>query len=129
MAALSEAQVLALETRLVHAMHHSSLAELDELLADDLMFTDHLGSHWRKQDDLAAHRDGMIRVQAVRASEHRVQCRDQVAIVSVRLEIEGVFNGAPASGTFRFTRIWVPTAPGRWQVVAAHSTMISPAAG
>ncbi|MFN8580217.1 MAG: nuclear transport factor 2 family protein [Gemmatimonadaceae bacterium] len=44
MATLKHADVEALEARLVRAMQRSSLAELDALLADDLIFTDHLGA-------------------------------------------------------------------------------------
>jgi len=37
-----------LEHRLLNAMCNSDLEELDALLADDLVFTDHLGALWGK---------------------------------------------------------------------------------
>lgn len=114
-----------LERRLLDAMRDSDLGELDALLADDLVFTDHLGALWGKQDDLGAHRSGAIKVRAIEASQERVQVHDGVAVVNVRLSISGTFGGEEASGVFRFTRVWVPVREGRWQVVAAHSTLLA----
>lgn len=113
-----------LERRLGDAMRNSDLDELDALLADELVFTDHLGALWGKQDDLAAHRSGVINVRSVRASRERVRVLDGAAVVNVRLAIAGTFGGEEASGVFQFTRIWMPLREGRWQVVAAHSTLV-----
>jgi hypothetical protein len=125
MAKLTETQIAEYERRLRDAMLMSDIDELDELLAQDLTFTDHFGALWRKADDLAAHRAGVIRVESVVASDERIQLLDQAAIVSVRLDIAGRFAGVAANGAFRFTRVWAPTLGGKWQVVAAHSTLIA----
>ena len=121
----TEQHIRHLERRLCNAMLGSDLDELDALLADDLVFTDHLGGLWGKQDDLDAHRSGMIKVKTVAASEERIRLLDGVAIVNVRLEISGTFGSAEASGAFRFTRVWMPGQNGQWQVVTAHSTLIA----
>lgn len=89
-----------LERRLLNAMRDSDLGELDALLADDLVFTDHLGALWGKQDDLSARRSGAIRVRAVEASQERVQVHDGVAVVNVRLSISGTFGGRRRAGRF-----------------------------
>lgn len=52
---LNEAQVLNAEERLRLAMMDSDVAQLTLLLADDLLFTNHLGHLLSKQADLAAH--------------------------------------------------------------------------
>ena len=124
MAVPTHQQILELERRLRDAMRGSDLDELDALLADGLVFTDHLGALWGKQDDLTAHRVGAIRVRSVEASEERIQVHDGVAVVNVRLTISGIFSGQEASGDFRFTRVWVPGRDGRWQVVAAQATLV-----
>jgi ketosteroid isomerase-like protein len=121
----TEQQIQQLEQRLYNAMLGSDLDELDALLADDLVFTDHLGGLWGKRDDLDAHRSGVIKVKTVAASEERIRLLDGVAIVNVRLDISGTFGPAEASGAFRFTRVWMPTRDGQWQVVTAHSTLIA----
>ena len=112
------------EGRLRSAMLGSDLAELDALLSDELVFADHLGAVWRKQDDLDAHRSGAIRVRSVAASQESIRLVAGVAIVSVVLKISGTFGGEEASGAFRFTRVWAPAHGGRWQVVAGHSSLL-----
>lgn len=121
----TEAAIRELERRIRAAMLASDVEELEALLADELVFTDHLGGLWRKRDDLDAHRAGRLHVESLEASDERILLLDGAAVVSVQLRIAGTFAGEPASGTFRFTRVWAPTAPGRWQVVAAHSTMVA----
>jgi ketosteroid isomerase-like protein len=121
----TEQHIRHLERRLRDAMLGSNLDELNALLAEDLVFTDHLGGLWGKQDDLDAHRSGVIKVKTVAASDERVRLLDGVAIVNVRLEISGTFGSTEASGAFRFTRVWMPARDGQWQVVAAHSTLIA----
>ena len=118
-------QIQELERRLRDAMRASALGELDALLADDLVFTDHLGGLWGKQDDLTAHRSGMIHIRALSASQERILVLDGAAVVSILLEISGTFAGQESSGAFRFTRVWAPTARGRWQVVVAQSTLLA----
>jgi ketosteroid isomerase-like protein len=113
------------EQRLLGAMLRSDLDELDTLLADDLVFTDHLGALWRKQDDLAAHRSGAIKVRAVTASDEHFRLFAGAAVVSVLVQISGTFAGQEASGAFRFTRVWAATPGRQWQVVAAHSTLVA----
>lgn len=55
-------QIETCEERLRQAMLHSDVSTLDELLADDLLFTNHLGQLMTKQDDLKAHRTGMVKI-------------------------------------------------------------------
>jgi hypothetical protein len=55
-----EAQILDAEDRLRTAMLNSDLAVLDELLAPELIFTNHLGHLLGKEDDLAAYRFGSL---------------------------------------------------------------------
>lgn len=118
-------QIQGLERRLQNAMRVSALDELEALLADNLVFTDHLGGLWGKQDDLRAHRSGLIHISALSASQEHVLALGGAAVVNVLLEISGTFAGQEASGTFRFTRVWAPTYEGQWQVVAAQSTLVA----
>ena len=118
-------QIHELERRLRQAMRASAVDELDALLAEDLVFTDHLGGVWGKQEDLAAHRSAAIHIDSLSVSDEHVVMLDGVAVVNMLLELSGTFAGQAASGSFRFTRVWAPTGAGRWQVVAAHSTRVA----
>jgi type II secretory pathway component PulL len=101
----------------------SDVNELDRLLDDGLVFTGPNGLIYGKQDDLEAHRRGIIRITRLEASEERVQRFGEIAVVSVRMEMSGTFEGAAFAGPFRYTRIW--RAYGNtWRIVAGHVSAI-----
>jgi hypothetical protein len=106
-------------------MLNSDLVALDELLAPELIFTNHLGRLQGKEDDLTAYRSGMLKVKDLRPSEHQVRLNDDVAIVSVRVQLSGTYNDKPANGDFRFTRVWALSPHKSWRVVAAHAGLVS----
>lgn len=111
------------EARLIEAMKTSNVEELSILLADDLIFTGHTGALFTKENDLEAHRAGNIKIFSIETSEQVVKVVDDVAIVSVLMEISGEFFGNVEVGFFRFTRIW-KTNGATWQIIAAHSTQV-----
>jgi hypothetical protein len=53
-------KILELEERLRFAMCNSDIDELDNLLADNLIFTNHLGQVVSKTEDLESHRKRIL---------------------------------------------------------------------
>jgi hypothetical protein len=117
-------RIFELEERLRLAMLNSDISELDELMSPDLLFTNHLGVLVSKQDDLSAHSSKAFVFKSLDLSEVKILPQENSAVVSVRAEIEGSYNGQPANGSFRFTRFW-SNVSGQWQVVAGHSSVIA----
>ena len=122
---LNEAQVLNAEERLRLAMMDSDVAQLNLLLADDLLFTNHLGHLLSKQADLAAHEQRLLTITELHASEQQVRIQGNVAVVSVRMRLTGTYHDAETHGDFRFTRVWAQSADGALQVIAAHSGVVA----
>ncbi|MGK7926600.1 MAG: nuclear transport factor 2 family protein [Spirulina sp.] len=120
-----ETQILKVEEQLRLAMLASDVKVLDELLASELIFTNHLGNLLSKQDDLSAHESGLVRIEELKQSEQKIKVIENIAIVSVRTQITGSYNGIPANGDFRFTRVWSVNDNGSWQVIAGHSCLIA----
>jgi ketosteroid isomerase-like protein len=125
MSSLIKTQILQAEERLRLAMLGSDVNTLDELLAPELIFTNHLGQVLGKQDDLNAHQSGKLKVQVLTPSEQHIQLRENVAIVTVRVHLIGSYAGIASDHDFRFTRIWTLSTIGKWQVVAAHSSVVT----
>jgi ketosteroid isomerase-like protein len=121
----SQAQIVEVEDQLRTAMLNSDVAALNELLAPDLIFTNHLGQLLGKDDDLAAYRSGVLKVVSLEPSELHVRPLGDAAVVSVRMQLSGTYEGAPANGDFRFTRVWARSQQERWQIVAAHAGLIA----
>lgn len=120
-----EDQIVEAEEKLRLAMLHSNVKALDELLSPRLLFTNHLGHLVGKEEDLAGHKSGALKLNSLSASEQHILLAGDVAIVSVRVQLSGSYNGTPTNGVFRFTRVWSQSQDGTWQVIAGHSGVVS----
>jgi ketosteroid isomerase-like protein len=120
-----EAQIINAEERLRLAMLASDVSTLDELLAPEIIITSHLGELLSKQDDLAAHESGLFEINTLNPSERRIQVHGEMAIASVRMQVSGSYNGSPANGDFRYTRVWAVSPSNTWHIVAAHIGMVA----
>ncbi len=117
-------QIVKSEERLRLAMLQSDISTLDELLAPELIFTNHLGQVLTKQDDLAAHQSGTLKVKVLTPTKQHIQLIGEVAIVSVQVYLAGSYAGTSSEADFRFTRIWALSSMGAWHIVAAHSSVV-----
>jgi len=122
-AELSDASIRACEAALRQAQLASDVAVLDQLVDDALIFTGPDGAVYGKQDDLDAHRRGMVRITRLEPSEERIQRFGSIAVVSVRMEMSGTFQGATFAGPFRYTRVWCARPEG-WRIVAGHVSAV-----
>jgi len=113
------------EAALKQAMMTSDVPTLEQLLSDDLLFTNHLGQRMTKQDDLAAHRSGKMAINHLELFDQDIKMLGTVAIVNVAAHIGGTFAGTPFEETLRFTRVWQAMAPGTWQIIAAQATAVA----
>ena len=116
-------EIVAVEEKLKEAMRSSDVRVLDELLSSHLLFTNHLGQLVSKEADLAGHKSGDFKIEALEFSEQRIQLVGDLAAVSVLAKISGSYRGVPANGNFRFTRLWAKEGD-RWQVVVGHSSSV-----
>ncbi|WP_137922198.1 nuclear transport factor 2 family protein [Hydrogenophaga sp. 2FB] len=116
--------VVELEERLQRAMRTSDVLVLDELLADDLLFTNHQGLVVTKQEDLEVHKSGLLKLDSFDVSERSIRQLGHVAIVAVRVQLAGRHANNYFEGTFRYTRVWALLGV-RWRIVAAHASAVA----
>jgi hypothetical protein len=119
----SEASVHACEAALRRAQLASDVGELDRLVDGALVFTGPDGAVYSKNDDLDAHRRGLIRITRLEPSEERIQLFGHIAVVSVRMAMSGTFEGVAFAGPFRYTRVWRAHEDG-WRIVAGHVSAV-----
>jgi ketosteroid isomerase-like protein len=119
---MTDAEIVALEERLRVAQLSADVTALDELIADDLLFTGPDGNLATKAADLAAYRDGVMRLSAHEPQElHVRRVGADMAVVALRAHMAGSYAGAPFSGPVRYTRVWAREGGGgRWRIVAGH---------
>jgi ketosteroid isomerase-like protein len=120
---MTDEAILACEAELREAMMANDVPALDRLLDDALMFTALDGAVVGKQEDLAAHRARRLRLTRLDPVDRRVLLFGDIAVVSVQVEIEGTWDGGPAGGTFRYTRVWCRR-PDGWRIVAGHMSPV-----
>ncbi|WP_143731422.1 nuclear transport factor 2 family protein [Microbulbifer sp. GL-2] len=120
-----EEEIVEAEERLRLAMISSDLPILDQLLSENLIFTNHLGQRLSKSMDLVAHESGNLALSSIELSDQKILVSgDSLAVVSVKAKVDGIYSGESAGGCFAFTRVWSKVS-GSWQVVAAHSGIIA----
>ena len=102
----------------------SDVAVLDELIADDLVFATYDGRVATKAEDLAAHRDGVLRLAVLDPSDRHVRTAEGAIVVSVRVHAVGTYMGQHVDSTFRYIRIWM-VRDGSWKIVAGQMTQVS----
>ncbi len=102
----------------------SDVESLDALISPDLLFTTHFGSVISKQDDLEIHRSGALKFQTIELSERRTLTLADVAYVSVRARVSGIFGGSPFQDDIRFSRVWRRSPNHAWQVVVGQATVV-----
>jgi ketosteroid isomerase-like protein len=122
---MKDSEIETLEDKLQQAMLHSDVQMLDELIADDLVFTMHTGLVVDKQYDLEAHRSGLFKFNKVDLSDRQIHNYGECIVVTVKADLAGTFSQQAFSETYRFTRVWVER-QNRWQIVAGHVCQVVP---
>jgi Domain of unknown function (DUF4440) len=120
-----QAQIIELEERLRQAMLRSDVAELDALIAPELLFTNHLGQRFTKQEDLEAHRTGKFKFNEITPSDRQIQFNPGFTVVSVLIHISGSYEGTPVEQNIRFTRVWAISSSSSIQIIAGHTSALS----
>lgn len=124
MTEFDESEIAHVEERLRQAMLASGVDALDALISPELLYTNHLGQVFGKEEDLDAHRSAVLRFHALDPADLRIRMHEGLAIVSVHMAVSGSYAGAGFAADLRFTRIWRRTRTGGWEVIAGHASQV-----
>lgn len=97
---------------------------MSALLADDYMAITPNGTLQTKDEALANLRSGATRITAFEVSDRRVRFYGTTALVTSRAEVSGANAKGDFSGTFRYTRVYVRNAQGKWKVVSFEASRV-----
>jgi ketosteroid isomerase-like protein len=119
-----EARIRDCETRLYAAMLASDVAELDALMADDLLFVGPTGELATKAMDLELHRSGGTKFHEFVPQELEIRVwNEQLAIVAAKISLSGTYLGNDFAGDFRYMRVWGNGESG-WRIVGGSVSPI-----
>lgn len=121
----SESDIIEKEERLRQAMLKSDVAELDELISPELLFTNHLGQLVSKEQDLDIHRSGTLKLTELTPSERYIHLNEGFSVVSVQMRLLGSYAGTEIDEQIRYTRVWTLSSAGSLQIVAGHASVVS----
>jgi ketosteroid isomerase-like protein len=97
---------------------------LDQLLADDYIAITANGSLQSKAQTLDNLKAGTLHFKAIDFSDRKVRFYGQTALVTSRAEISGKTGDGDASGSYRFTRVYVRDGHGDWKIVSFEASRI-----
>jgi hypothetical protein len=106
------------EHALQAAQRAGDVAALDALLHPRCVGAGPDGSVFSKEDDLASHRSGALRITRLEEESLVVQEDGPSGTTRLVAAVDAVQDGAALSARLVYTRLWV-RADGAWQVLAA----------
>lgn len=116
------------ERRLRLAMLAGNVEALENMLSERLIFTDQHGNRLSREEDIAAHRSGLLDITAIDfTGDPVVHEYGDTATVCVTADLAGSYGGTEFFGTFAYSRVWLRT-DGEWRVILAHCSAL-PSAG
>ena len=115
-----ENEILKLEEQLIVAILGSDLKVLDQLLHDELIFVNHMGRVLSKDEDLAPHISGDLKITGLVTSDQHLRLFGNISAVVVTKEIKGVYRNQPFESRVKFTRVW-KLFNGDWKVITVSS--------
>ncbi|MFM7424952.1 MAG: nuclear transport factor 2 family protein [Elainella sp.] len=117
-----ETQIRECEARLYAAMLASDVAELDALIADDLLFVGPTGESATKAIDLELHRTGATKFHEFIPQELEIRIwSEDFGLASAHICLRGTYLGEEFAGNYRYLRVWRRGQTG-WQIAGGSVT-------
>ena len=116
-------QIIALDRKRMAAMAAKDYATLNEVLADDLIYTHSSARLDTKQSLIGNMQSGATVYEAVEPSEVKAQDLGGAVVLTGVCRIRVTSNGTPNAFAVRFTDVYANKG-GRWQMVTWQSTRL-----
>lgn len=113
-----------LEDKWRSAILASDAPAISSLLADDYTAITSEGTLQTREDWLANLRSGRVHFTLLNVSDRKIRFYGSTAVVTSRADVEGTNAEGPVSGGFRYTRVYVRNAQGKWKIVSFEASRI-----
>jgi hypothetical protein len=118
-----EQEIIKLEQERVEATTKGDTTKLEQLFADELVYTHSNARVESKQDFLNSVKTGSIKYESMKHSNVKVTLYGNTAVMRGESDIKVISNGQPVALRIRFLNIYVKK-DGRWQMTAWQSTRL-----
>jgi len=120
----SRREIDQLEEAWRNAVLKADIAAMNSLLADDYMAITPNGTLQTKDEALANLRSGATHIASLEVTDRRVRFYGTTALVTSRADVSGKNAMGDFSGTFRYTRVYVRNAQGKWKIVSFEANRV-----
>jgi ketosteroid isomerase-like protein len=97
-------------------------ASMDSLLADDFMAISANGTLQTKEETLAKLSSGRRHYTSLELSDRKVRFYGTTALVTSLAHVNGSSADGEISGSYRYTRVYVRNAQGKWKIVSFEAS-------
>lgn len=115
-------ELVSAEQKFCDALQRADWKTLEQIYADDLIFTNAEAGVSHKSEEVRNVRSGDLRLESIEMSDVKVQDLGGVSVVTGKLIEKGRYKAEDLGGTYRFTDVWAKRS-GRWQLVAGQETL------
>jgi ketosteroid isomerase-like protein len=98
---------------------------MDSLLASDYMAITANGTLESKDEALSRMRNGAVHITSLDVTDRKVRFYGGTALVTSRAEVTGTAPEGALKGSYRYTRVYVRDASGKWRIVSFEASRIS----
>jgi ketosteroid isomerase-like protein len=119
-------QLIELENRFNEALVRADIGVIENIEANDLIFTDAAGLVRSKADEIQSLKSGDIKFEFIKMTDTRVQDYGNVGVVTGSVLEKAQYKNVDISGTYRFTDVWTKR-NGKWEHVTGQETLVAPA--
>jgi ketosteroid isomerase-like protein len=120
----SRHEIDALEDTWRNAVLTSNTTTLSALLSDDYMAITPSGTLQTKDETLAIVRSGRVHFATIDISDRKVRFYGATAVVTSLANIEASTPDGPVTGSYRYTRVYVRDAQGKWRIVSFEASKV-----
>jgi len=105
------------------ALLHGDAVALDQLYANEFVYTNPDGEIRNKAQQLEFTRSGDLKFESAQSSDVKVRVYEKTAVMTGRFNAKGTFKGETIDVRERYTAVWVKQ-NGRWRLVAEQGNFI-----
>jgi len=123
---IERVHIEALERQWRSAQLAGDVTAMDKLLSEDFLGISSNGEVGTKAQFLDRMRNRTLTLNTMDVSEQKIKLVGQVAIVTSLAQIDGISDGQPLTGRFRYTRVYQRLPGDTWRVTNFEATRIPP---
>ncbi len=122
------AEILTLEGRWRQAQLGEDTAAMDKLLSDQFLGITASGQVVTKMQQLDRMRTRSLDITRMEVADTKIKITGNVAVVTSLANIEGLADGTPLHGAFRYTRVYQRVPGDGWKITNFEATRVHPPA-